>query len=655
MNNQKVQPSAKQNKGAVKQAAMAYKEEIDYSKYFLPSILIITAIVFANSLQNDFIINWDDQEYVINNPLIKHLNWEHLKEIFYSFQMGNYHPLTMLSYAIEYKLFGLNPFYFHLTNYIFHLLNVALVYLLIKQLSGNSLVAFITSVFFAIHPMHVESVSWISERKDVLYSFFFLLSLYTYSKYVLTEKKNRCLLWSFLWFSLSLLSKPAAVCLPLVLLLIDYYLGNKISVKSVLSKTPFFILSLIFGIIAIIAQKSSGAIIPIGPDINISDRIFMFSYSIFYYLFKVFFPFNLSAIHFYPIKSGSFLPFEYYLSLLVLILVIWVAIKSKILRKEIFFGISLYFITIVMVLQIIPLGMAIVSERYSYIPYIGIFFIWGHFYSIIMSNKIQVSSLIKKLLPFILAFIIVMSGLLTYERNKIWRNGFVLFSDVIVKYPEYKFGWFVRGYNQSDRGNYPGALTDYNKSFKLYPTNAPFDFDIYYGRGFVNEKMNNFESALADYSKSILLKPDYVNAWLNRGILNARMSRYNESLNDYNKAMELDSINPAIFFNRGTLFLLTANYGKALAEFSSAIRLNPDYSDAYSNRGATFAYLNKMDESLAEFNKAIEINPNSAETYFSRGFTKLSLKDKDGACRDWSKSLQLGYANAENALSAYCK
>ena len=200
----------------------------NYFKYFLPFIVIITAIVFANTLGNDFVNNWDDDTFILNNETIRNLNWINLKIIFL-FSFGSMHPLTMLSYAIEYKFFGLNPFPYHLTNYILHILNTILVYLFLKRFTGKLWVAVIASLFFAIHPMHVEAVAWISERKSVLYTFFFLLSLNSYSKYLVTEKKITSLIWSFIWFFLSLMSKPSAVCLPLVLVLMDYYHNKKLS------------------------------------------------------------------------------------------------------------------------------------------------------------------------------------------------------------------------------------------------------------------------------------------------------------------------------------------------------------------------------------------------------------------------------------------
>ena len=332
------------------------KQEPYYVKYFLPFILILTAIVFANTLANDFISNLDDQGYVIDNLLIRHLTWGNFKTIFSSFFLSNYHPLTILSYALDYAVFGLKPFYFHLENCIFHLLNVMLVYILIKRFTDKFWVAAITSLFFGIHLCTLNPLPGFQKRKDVLYSFFFLLSLNSYCKFRLITKKKSQLLWSFIWFLLSLLSKPAAVCLPLVLVLMDYYIDKKLLWNRFFLKIPFFVLAGIFGIIAVIAQKSTGALQDVTPIFNLADRFFLASYSAVYYLFKVFLPFNLSALHYFPIKSGNSLSFEYYLALAVLLLLVFGVIKLKRFKHEIIFGLLFYLITIAMVLQILPFG-----------------------------------------------------------------------------------------------------------------------------------------------------------------------------------------------------------------------------------------------------------------------------------------------------------
>jgi len=539
------------------------KQKTDnYSRFFLPFILIITAIVFANMLGNDFIDNWDDQVYVLNNEIIKQLNWKNLKVIFSSFYIGNYHPLTMLSYAIEYKLFGLNPFPFHLTNYILHLLNVILVYLFFKRFIGKSYVAAITSLFFALHPMHVESVAWISERKDLLFTFFFLLSLNSYSKYLLIEKKISYLIWSFLWFFLSLLSKPAAVCLPLVLALMDFYHHKKVSWKTFISKIPFFALSFFFGILTVFAQRKTFY----DPAFFFSffDRVFLVSYSIGYYLFKVFVPFNLCALHYYPVKSGGLLPTEYYFALPVLLLLIWGVFKSGRFKHELIFGLLLYFITIALELQIIPVGQAIVSERYSYIPYIGIFFIFGQFFSYVKDNEFSFSRKIRSIVSFVLVIFIVLYSFLTHERNKIWKNGEVLFTDVIEKYPEQGYGWLARGLSKSSKGDFEGAIADYTITLQLKPTY------------------------------------NHLKAFCNRGISFMNLNRMDESFSDFNKAIKLDPKCAETYFNRGSAYYKTGNYENAVSDFTKGLKIKLDPM-AYYCRGFSKFSLNDKNGACSDW------------------------------------------------------
>jgi len=533
------------------------KKHPRYLKYFLPLILILTAIVFSNTLGNDF-ASWDDSVNILDNHLIKQFNWNTLKEIFQNFH-GTDFPLTIFSYSLEYKLFGPDPFYYHLTNYIFHLLNVLLVYIFIKRLSGSTWIAAFTSLFFGIHPMHVESVAWISERKDLLYSFFFLLSLNSYCKYLFSKNKISYLFWSLLWFLLSMLSKPAAACLPFVLILLDYYVEKKITMKMLFLKIPFALIVVLFVIITVFIQKTFESI----PDLSLSfsfvDKVFLFSYSSIYYIIKAIIPFNLCAIHFYPVKTGNLLPLEYYFSLPALILLVWTVLKLKFLKNEIIFGLLFYFTTIIMVLQIIPVGQqSIVAERYSYIPYIGIFFIIGSFFSYVMDANNSVIRKIKSRLIYVIIIFTVIFCYLTFERNNIWKNGIVLFTDEINKYPEQGYSWFGRGFSKYEKGDNEGALSDLSKAIELYPNDAEF----YFNRGNVYNLTERYEQAVADYNSAIKLKPNYPEAFNNRGASYGNLNRLNESLNDYNKAISLNPKYAEAYFGRGwTKFSLNDKNG----------------------------------------------------------------------------------------------
>src|ERR1043165_1538299 len=219
-------------------------------KYFIPLfiIVLISFIAFLPVFHNGF-VNLDDDKYIRDNPMLAVFN---LKEIFSRYVEGNYHPLTMLTYSIEYQLFGLNAQGYHAVNLLLHLLNVILVFYAILYLSNKTEIALVASLLFGIHPLHVESVAWASELKDLLYTFFFLASYICYLRYI-KEPKSKFYFYCLLLFLLSLLSKAMAVSLPLILLLTDYFKGRKLNVKTWLEKIPFFALSILFGIIAILA------------------------------------------------------------------------------------------------------------------------------------------------------------------------------------------------------------------------------------------------------------------------------------------------------------------------------------------------------------------------------------------------------------------
>ena len=199
------------------------------------AIIGITLVVFFPALFNGFVLNWDDAGYIIEYKPIQSLTWQNIKIIFTSYHQGNYHPLTILSYAFEQAIVGTKPFLYHLDNIILHLLNVALVFIFTRKLTNKLEIACITALLFGIHPLRVESVAWVSERKDVLYTFFFMLAGIKYIDYFQkAESKIKNLILSILFIILSLLSKPAAVCLPGVVILIDWFCGRKFTTKLIL-------------------------------------------------------------------------------------------------------------------------------------------------------------------------------------------------------------------------------------------------------------------------------------------------------------------------------------------------------------------------------------------------------------------------------------
>jgi hypothetical protein len=258
-------------------------------------------MVYFSILSNGFV--WDDEDYIINNDLIKDLSWKGIKAIFYNFSSDNYAPLTDLINAIQFKISGLDPAAFHLGSLVFHLVNISLVFWFTRLLNNNWNLAAIAALLFGIHPLQAESVAWASGASNLYCAAFFLGSLIAYM-YYLQKSQKRYLFLAFLLFILSTLSKAVAVALPLVLLLIDYYIGRKITSRSLLEKSPFFILSLGTGILTLVLKNNVISLLDT-TLLSIPQRIIFACYGFVNYLLKILLPVNLSAFYPYPVKNGA--------------------------------------------------------------------------------------------------------------------------------------------------------------------------------------------------------------------------------------------------------------------------------------------------------------------------------------------------------------
>ena len=496
-------------------------------------IFACTFISYLPSFNNGF-TNWDDQEYVTNNTEIRSFTKDSIAYQFTKYHMGNYHPITMLTYMVEYKIGELNPKIYHTTNFIIHILNAALVYFFIFLLCGKNNIAFIVSLLFAIHPMHVESVAWVAERKDVLYAFFYFLSLCFYLKYR-TDKKTSLYIFTFLTFVLALLSKAVAVTVPIVMLLIDYYFDKKITTKNLISKIPFLVLSIVFGIIAVKAQESAKAIGEL-ETYNLFERFLFLSYSLVMYIGKVIAPFGLSAFCDYPLKiNGSYSSIFYAAPVLLLLIGggLFVLVKKF---HEAFYGILFFFITIFLVLQLLPVGGAIISERYTYIPYVGLFFIIASLYE----NN---SGKYKQVLTIGGTACIIAFAYLTYERCKIWKDSISVWNDVIE-----------------------------------HTTTSP---KAYNNRGDAYNIAKQYELALKDLDRCIQLKYDYPDAYYNRGLCYYYLGKYPEAIRDYDSAIQYNPELAVAWFNRSGTYYALKNYPQALSDVLKAKELGKDIDPKY--------------------------------------------------------------------------
>jgi tetratricopeptide (TPR) repeat protein len=606
-------------------------------------IAVATFVAYLPALRGNF-TNWDDMIYVGANPYIQSLSAKNLAAIFSENYMGNYHPLAMLSLSIDYQINKFDPFVFHLTNLLIHIINSLLVLVVIKRLTGKIQIAVIAALLFGVHSLHVESVAWISERKDVLYTAFYLLSLYSYIRYV-PKKEYKWFGLSLLFFLLSCLSKGQAVSLAVTLFLVDIFMNRKwTDIKILAEKVPFLIMALIFGIVAFKAQ--AGADATIMANFPIQQRFAFASYGLLMYILKLIFPFGLSVYYPYPIVGNvGEVPPGYWLCIIAAIAFIVVLVLSWKRSKPLFFGLSFFAVNIVLLLQLLPVGRAIMADRYAYIPSIGYCFLAG-FYLCDRKyiRKEQVAWAITAVYALVLMF-------LTFQQSKVWLNSETLWSDALAKNPKIPVAWYNRGNVHMDSADYKAAISDYTECLNVQP-----DFwKAYINRGNAKNKVKDYIGAIADFDEMIRLDSTMVNAYINRAMSRRSLMDYDNSLKDYNKAIQMKPDQIELYTNRGNLKLDMKDYDGSIADFDQAIKMNPKYTIAYTNRAVVKKAKNDLTGALADYNLAIELDPNNSEFYNNRGNLKFQTGDIQGAIDDYSASIKsnpkdvLGYKNRASA------
>ncbi len=669
-------------------------------------IAILTFVAFFPSLKAD-ITNWDDGAYIENNPYNKNLSVENIKAIFAETSyMGNYHPLTLLSLAIDAQFAGKTkdlkpePVVFHIVNLLIHIAVSILTYFIALKILRNSKAALLVGILFGIHTLHVESVAWLSERKDVLYSFFFMMSILSYLAY-LQKKHWGYLISSFLLFSLSLLSKGQAVSLTVTIILLDiFYKRNLKDFKLWLEKLPFFIMSLVFGIIAIKAQKEGEALV-MGQGYDFLQRISIASYGFTMYVLKLFLPIRLSAIYPYPDLTSTSLPWYYILSILFPLTIIFVFIKMLKKQPVIALGIAFFAVNIALLLQLIPVGSAVYADRYSYIPSLGFFLILAWLFAQLF-NKF---SKYKHIFLIIISAYILGLIALSFERCKVWENSLALWNDTIEKSPysvvalnnrgslkniearelaeknqideaipifkeaindfdvavkkkpDYSHAFYNRGISKYELGKNIGdstmfyeALSDLNEALKY---DEEFH-EAYSYRANVFSELNQFDFALSDYNLALELKPNNVDYIINRGINFGKMGQLNKAVKDLEFAIELDSLNPSAYVNLGRAYAGLKEYEKSINLYTKALELKPELDVAKFNRAISYWFLKNNEKALKELNELIEQSPNFSDAYLKRGQIYLDLKDKTAACNDLNMAKQLGNRDAEAYIKYYC-
>jgi tetratricopeptide (TPR) repeat protein len=562
------------------------------------AIILVTALAYLPAFYNDF-TNADDPAYVHDNPLIRSLSCRSVWAMFTQFHEG-YHPLTMLSLAFDYALGGLHPAPYHLTNILLHLLNVALVYLLVSRLSGSRGAGLIAAALFGVNPVHVESVAWIPERKNVLYALFFLLSLLAYLRYL--RASRWCWYTASLGLSLlALLANGKAISLAPTLVALDFQAGRRLLGRRALAeKAPFFLLAVVFGLVNLVAQKQAGYLYSV-VDFQPWEHALVAGRSLLAYAALVVRPVNLTHQYPYPARIGGHLPWDYLLSPLGVALaaavVLWSLRHGRIWLTAALF----YALNIAPVLKFVPFAGVMMEDHFVYVPSIGILLLLGLLYRRGLAGGPAAGRVARAGLGLHLLLL----AALTYQRSQVWRNGVTLWSDVLARYPNSPRGWLNRGAARGVAGDTAGALCDYRRALEITPRNGI----VHYNIGNILLSAGDAMAAVKAYNTAARLCPDFAAIYYYRAVAKEQMGSLPGALDDYDRAIAMRHFSARSFphFRRGALKVRLGRWSEAIPDFDATLRQFAS-SDAHYYRAFARARTGDRSGALADLRQAVRLS-----------------------------------------------
>jgi tetratricopeptide (TPR) repeat protein len=561
----------------------------------LASLSAIAAfLVYLPALGNGF-VNWDDDDYVYQNPALLQPAPRLIVWAFSRFYAANWHPLTWISHALDVAIWGLNPWGHHLTSVVLHAINTFLLVLLSAKLlslvrvrsagdfpgvlsdTGIEVAAVAAGLLFGLHPLHVESVTWIAERKDVLCGLFFLLGLLLYLpapgsegvRRPLFDKRTVLVLGCF---AAALLAKPMAMTFPFVLLLLDWYPLNRFDapgsvLRIVAGKAPFLLLSLGSAIVTVLAQRSGNAFISLASA-PFTTRILVAGHAFISYLLKLIVPVRLAPLYPYPQNVHAWEP-AYLLPIVLIFAMAGFCLVRWKLQKPWCAVWGYYAVTLLPVIGLVQIGFQSMADRYTYLPSIAPTLAVGLSVSWLWYRGGTLSPVARKWLrlPALAAAVVILATLswLTVAQIGIWKD----------------------------------SLTLWNYELALVPDQNPVS---YYHRGIAWTSAKNYSAAISDYSTAISQNPDYYEAYNNRAVLYDALDQLEPAIRDYSRSL---AIQPhfKVYYNRGATYARMGMYKEAIADFTRSLALEPDNAGAYVNRAFAYGKLGDARHARMDFEK----------------------------------------------------
>lgn len=604
-------------------------------------ILILVNLIAYEPMRHNGFVDYDDVDYVTTNPHV--LKGITMDGVAWSFtetaRTANWHPLTWLSHILDVELFGTKPFWHHFVSLLFHIANTLLLFWIFNKMTAAPWRSFFVAAIFAVHPLHVESVAWVAERKDVLSGFFWMLTIAAYVSYAASPNIRRYML-VILFFLLGLMAKPMLVTLPFVLLLLDFWPLERFGrgqqdekgrlVKLLAEKIPLFLLSAMSSAVAFVIQKNAGAMIR-GENYSLVTRASNACVAYISYIAKLFYPVNLAVLYPHP---GDTLPLWQPTAGLALLIFMTVgALYLAFKRRFILMGWFWYLGTLVPVIGLVQIGSQAMADRYTYLPSIGIFiiFVWG-------VSDVCAKWKVKKVIIGLAASIILVALLIgTQKQLSYWQNSLTLFEHTLkitknnfVIYNNY--GCSLRNHGETDL-----AIENFNEALRIKPTYVAALNNL----GMALRGKGKTDEAVIQWEKALATDPYNPNVNANLGLTLAIQGRYEEAIECFNKILGTNPDFPYIRYVLGNIYHKTGNFELAVENFKQAIKNNPDDVASINELGIVYGEQGRTDEAIQKWNESLAINPNSVNTHLNLAIAFTRKNQQYAAIEHYNAALQL--------------
>jgi tetratricopeptide (TPR) repeat protein len=625
-------------------------------------VLAITAACYLPTLRHDF-VNWDDQANITENANLLQVGkgqaWTTTLANIFDIEkgnvIGNYNPLTILTFAIEKSLAGgeFSPGLTHFNNLLLHLVTVFFAMKLLLGMGIGRWGVFAGGLLFGIHPMRVESVAWATERKDVLFAMFFFWALLYYVKWLKQEEKGESRTKTYvimlLLALLSCLSKVQAVALPLSMLALDLWFRRPMSFKLIWEKTPFWLISLAFGLINLYTLSVQGSTDDSVTKFEGIDKLFIGAYSYCTYLYKLVFPYPMSPLYSYP-KS---LPWTAYASpagvALVIAGLVWAWKKGQ---RAWVFGLLFFTFNVMFVLQIFAAGQGFLADRFTYVAYFGLFAIIAYYVDLFSKNESS-----KPKVFAALGAVALICSIWTVRQVGVWKDGYTLWTHIMGQNDGKKEVSLLPYWNRAQilnkRGDFAAALLEYDRALEIDPNNP--DLMVFRGKAcfnmassekFKSQQKSLLEKSINAYTQAISMPKatakTKADALIGRGAAYGFSGMYQQCIQDITQGIQLDPTNKSAYSNRSFAYMSTGQYENALNDYREYLKIDPNNADFWYESGLVERSLKRYNDAIKSLDQAIKLNPKLGLAYLERARSKALSGNLGGAQQDYQKAQQLG-------------